>query len=90
MGIRRSVVVPLTQRVVMRNLVVLFVVTLNKLYEKNSWVADSRCDAYVTLLVLRKMQNPGSPNGPPMVDACLGGPSQFWVVRLSSGWSVNQ
>ena len=32
--------------------------------------------------VLWKMQNPGSPNGPPMVDG--------WVVRLSSGWSVNQ
>ena len=32
--------------------------------------------------VLRKMQNPGSHNGPPMVDG--------WVVRLSSGWSVNQ
>ena len=27
--------------------------------------------------VLQKMQNPGSPNGPPMVDG--------WVVRLSSG-----
>ena len=31
--------------------------------------------------VLQKMQNPGSPNGPPMVDG--------WVIRFSSGWSVN-
>ena len=31
--------------------------------------------------VLRKKQNSGSPNGPPMIDG--------WVVRLSSGWSVN-
>ena len=31
--------------------------------------------------VLRKKQNPGSPNGLPMIDG--------WVVRLSSGWSVN-
>ena len=31
--------------------------------------------------VLRKKQNPGSPDGPPMIDG--------WVVRLSSGWSVN-
>ena len=35
-----------------------------------------------TLTLLRKMQNPGSHNGPPMVDGC--------VVRLSSVWSVNQ
>ena len=28
------------------------------------------------LSVLQKMQNPGSPNGPPMVDG--------WVVHLSS------
>ena len=34
------------------------------------------------ITVLQKMQNPGSPSGPPMVDG--------WVVRLSSGWSVNQ
>ena len=31
----------------------------------------------VGITVLQKMQNPGSPNGPPMVDG--------WVVRLSSG-----
>ena len=30
--------------------------------------------------MLLKKQNPGSPNGPPMIDG--------WVVRLSSGWSV--
>ena len=31
--------------------------------------------------VLQKKQNPGSHNGPPMIDG--------WMVRLSSGWSVN-
>ena len=36
----------------------------------------------MTCPVLRKMQNPGLPNGPPMVDG--------WVVHLSSRWSVNQ
>ena len=35
-----------------------------------------------TQAVLRKKWNPGSPNGPPMIDG--------WVVRpLSSGWFVN-
>ena len=34
------------------------------------------------MTVLQKMQNPGSPNGPPIVDG--------WVARFSSGWSVNQ
>ena len=33
------------------------------------------------ITVLRKKQNLGSPNGPPMIDS--------WVVRLSFGWSVN-
>ena len=32
---------------------------------------------YTPIPVLQKMQNPGSPNGPPTVDG--------WVVRLSSG-----
>ena len=33
-------------------------------------------DGWEAVPVLRKMQNPGSPNGPTMVDG--------WVVRLSS------
>ena len=33
-----------------------------------------------TLSVLSKVQNPRSPNGPPMVED--------WVVRITFGWSV--
>ena len=40
----------------------------------------SWCHFSLFIPVLSKVQNPGSPNGPPIVDS--------WMVHITFGWSV--
>ena len=49
-------------------------------------VFASWCWDVILTIVLWKMLNPGSPNGPPTVDGWV---VDGWVVHLSSGWFAN-